>query len=68
MHMLHTRRKAEIEIISTVAKKPQQRQVEVLHSTSMSVNLSKNGPASHPLLDYLLDKILDFVDFVDVDA
>jgi len=51
MHMLHNRRKAEIEILSTA--KPQRRLWTLM-----------DGPTQQlpPLLDYLLDKISDFVD------
>jgi hypothetical protein len=59
--MLHTRRKAEIEILST-AKRYRPRQAPVLLSAS-----GIDARESSPLLDYLLDKIADFVD-VCVDA
>jgi len=63
MHMLHNRRKAEIEILTT-AKLRRKRQL--LHPTTIeSPWMSKEGPVS-PLLDYLLDKISDFVnEYVD---
>jgi len=56
--MLHNRRKAEIEIISTAKIKPQVRQAEFLLSLDGHVQATR----STPLLDYLLDKISDFVD------
>jgi hypothetical protein len=70
MHMLHNRRKAEIEIISTA--KPE-RQTEILHSMVVKLQSrnAKDGPAQQtpPLLDYLLDKISDYVDaYAYVDA
>jgi len=65
MYMLHNRRKAEIEILSTA--KPSQRRrlqaAEVLLSTSESTSVrSRWISKDSPLLDYLLDKISDFVD------
>lgn len=53
MHMLHTRRKAEIEILSTA--KPIQ-QPRYLHGDIDGISRQTS-----PLLDYLLDKISDFV-------
>jgi hypothetical protein len=69
MHMLHNRRKAEIEIISTAKVKPQARHAEVFlsrHTMNRPVQKMTRSPA-YPLLDYLLDKISDFVDLY-VDA
>jgi len=67
--MLHNRCKAEIEIISTAKVKPQARRAEVLlsrYTTNGPVQQMTRSPA-YPLLDYLLNKISDFVDLY-VDA
>jgi hypothetical protein len=64
MYMLYNRRKAEIEIISTAKVKPQAQRTKVLlsrHMMNRPVQQMTRSP-THPLLDYLLDKISDFVD------
>lgn len=53
-HMLHTRRKAEIEILSTAKPLPPPAQEMPKWSSSVS--------GAPPLLEYLLEKILAFVD------
>ena len=63
MHMLHNRRKAEIEIIST--SKPQQPRMPSPVVRLHSRNTKDGGSAAQqtsPFLDYLLDKISDFVE------
>jgi hypothetical protein len=72
MHMLHTRRKAEIEILSTAKPQERQGQGEVLRQTMTMMMadktrwISKDWP---PLLDYLLDKISGFMNtYRDVDV
>lgn len=64
MHMLHTRRKAEIEILST-AKLVQPRRI-FHHARDMDIDtdtdMDKIAQQTSPLLEYLLDKISAFID------
>jgi hypothetical protein len=65
MHMLHTRRKAEIEIISTA--KSFRPLFEFPSMTGMDGQALHTASRSPPLLVYMLDKISNFVDaYVDV--
>ncbi|KAI0066231.1 DNA topoisomerase IV, alpha subunit [Artomyces pyxidatus] len=56
MSMLHTRRKAETEILSTVKH-------EALEDVSASL-VQGRSPRSHPLIQYLVSKITERVEFL----
>lgn len=56
--MLHTRRKAEIEILSTAQVAPRAQGTGLMHTDmTQARNSDTNGKGSPPLLDYLLGKI-----------
>jgi len=59
MHMLHTRRKAEIEILSTAKLIQPPRLFHKLDGPQPTDTVAQQ---TSPLLDYLLNKIVDFVD------
>lgn len=60
MHMLHTRRKAEIEILSTAKLiQPPRLFHDKLDGAQPKDTIARQ---TSPLLDYLLKKIMDFVD------
>ncbi|KAF7983767.1 hypothetical protein HWV62_18966 [Athelia sp. TMB] len=58
-HMLHTRRKAEIEILSTAQVAPRAQGTGLVMHTDMTQvrNSDTNGKVTPPLLHYLLGKI-----------
>lgn len=57
MHMLHSRRKAEIEIISS--SKPLQ---QPHRGKPMDFGIQDDFQRTYPLLNYLLEKIIAFID------